>query len=391
MFFPTPDRSRVTRPTPSTAKQQYAHESNIEAGGDGEASVEPSKMCIPGFIFVNSGQSLSVQTRSGSTSKTQKDGTNSDGSRKKHCLSTKMIILLLVLAVVLAGIMLAVVFTNNSSRRNSSSNSSANGSTPTVAIPTTAPVLAPSTLSPTVAAVETTSQPDTIAPTTTGTTAAPTSPAPSVPPTTMRPTTPGVRSRLAALAPISINAWDDPNSPQSLAASWLAADEEAETYNDQQLLQRYVLATLYYSTNGENWSQSSISWNVEWTDECTWWGIECNSNGAVRILSLVEDNLTGVLPPEISMLSNLEEIYLNSNNIGGSIPTEVGMLSNLRRLQLTGNSLTGTLPLVLGNLPQMRLISVKNNNLVGTLPPQFERLSFLRKWAAYDSEMDGSS
>ena len=373
MFFPTTDRSRA-HPPPSPAKQQYMHANNIE----GDESVEPSKMCIPGFIFVNSGQSLSVQTRSGSTSKTQNGDGSSSGRRKKHCLSTKTIILLLVLAVVLAGIMLAIVFTNTSSRR-SSSNSSANGSNPTAAIPSVAPVLAP-TLSPTAALVETTSQPG---PSDTST-ASPTiaaSPAPSVTPTTMRPTTPGVRSRLAALAPISINAWDDADSPQSLAASWLASDEEAETYNDQQLLQRYVLATLYYSTNGENWSQSSISWNVEWTEECTWWGIECNSNGGVRILSLEEDNLTGVLPPEISLLSDLEEVYLNSNSIGGTIPTEVGLLSSLRRLQLTGNSLTGNLPSALGNLSQMRLVSVKNNNLVGTLPSALAGLSFLRKCA----------
>jgi hypothetical protein len=324
-LFHTPDRSR---PPSLPPKQQYEHETNIEQ----DDSVEHSKLCIPGFIFVNSGQSLSVQTRSGSTSKTHKEGSGSSGKRRKRRLSTKTIILLLVLAVVIAGIMLAVVFTNNrTSRRSQSNSSSAQGSDPAASVPSAAP---------TIALVETTSEPDptdTIAPGTSApsgdevTTLDPLLPSPTVAPSTIRPTLPTVRSRLGALAPISSEAWLNPDSPQSLAVSWLVGNEEAENYNDQQLLQRYVLASLYYSTNGENWSQSSISWNVEWTEECTWWGIECNSNGKVRILSLVEDNLSGVLPPEISLLSeSLEEVYLNANNIGGTIPTEVGLLSNLR-------------------------------------------------------------
>lgn len=58
-----------------------------------------------------------------------------------------------------------------------------------------------------------------------------------------------------------------------------------------QLKQRYVLAVIYYSLNGENWptrhySQSQLWVNTESLNECTKYGITCNSNGAITKVDL---------------------------------------------------------------------------------------------------------
>jgi hypothetical protein len=382
--------SPVRKPAPD--KPQYAHEDNIEL----DASVEnPSNTCIPGFIFVTSGQSSSVQTRESNSQptkfKTVSDEIVDDDDRAKRCLSNKVIVLCLVLAIVISGIMLTVVFTNNRTESGSSASAQSSGTTP--AIPTFAPA---SPNSPTIVDENQSSPPQVevpaateslipTSPTTTvpssfvvGSTVPTISPSPesqtlipsfdpteSLTPTiiqssptatapsstvfgTLAPTishspenqpmipslapTSNVAARIEGLSPMSSEAWLNPDSPQSLAVAWLIDDSEAGTFSNAQLLQRYVLATLYYSTSGESWSENSISWIVDWTDECTWWGVECNTAGGVQILQLANGNLSGSLPPELELLSNsLEEVYMNGNKISGTIPSSIGLLSKLSK------------------------------------------------------------
>jgi hypothetical protein len=46
------------------------------------------------------------------------------------------------------------------------------------------------------------------------------------------------------------------------------------------------------------------------TSFCGWYGIACDVNGHVPIFDLVENRLTGTLPPEIGNLSRLNKLYL---------------------------------------------------------------------------------
>ena len=73
--------------------------------------------------------------------------------------------------------------------------------------------------------------------------------------------------------------------------------------------------------------------------------------------------MTGEIPSELGSLSNLHNLYLNSNNLTGEIPSELGSLSNLRQLWLPFNNLTGPLPLELVNLTNLESLHVVGNNL----------------------------
>lgn len=122
-----------------------------------------------------------------------------------------------------------------------------------------------------------------------------------------------------------------PGTPQNRALEWLANDTFEGYYSDGKFIQRYALATLYFATNGESWSNNS-QW-LDNEDECGRWfsfvasGLPCDpSTGGVTKLWLEKNNLEGTLPKEIGLLTSLVELVLNQNDLGSTIPSEIGEL-----------------------------------------------------------------
>ena len=71
---------------------------------------------------------------------------------------------------------------------------------------------------------------------------------------------------------------------------------------------------------------------------------ECYSIENTTSLDLYANGLTGVIPPEIGNLVNLEGLYLASNQLSGEIPSEIGNLVNLIDFYLSSNQLSGEIP-----------------------------------------------
>lgn len=116
------------------------------------------------------------------------------------------------------------------------------------------------------------------------------------------------------LLPLSIG--DDqmfltPSTPQNDAFIWLATNKNLEMYTDEKKIQRYVLATFYYSTNGNGW-YSNTAWLSD-IDECGWYNQARSfcSNGAVVALGLYENHLVGTIPRELALLSDSLSKYLS--------------------------------------------------------------------------------
>jgi hypothetical protein len=60
------------------------------------------------------------------------------------------------------------------------------------------------------------------------------------------------------------------DSPQSLALEWVLADPNLVHYDDQRILQRFALATFFYSTSGDQWNNQTY-WLSYDRSECEWY------------------------------------------------------------------------------------------------------------------------
>ena len=88
--------------------------------------------------------------------------------------------------------------------------------------------------------------------------------------------------------------------------------------------------------------------------------------------------------PDLSALTNLEELYLHANNFTGTFPTWLGSLTNLTHLHLFGTAqkdldglgLTGPIP-NLNTLTNLEELSIDGNGLTGTIPTWFNTLTSL--------------
>ena len=96
----------------------------------------------------------------------------------------------------------------------------------------------------------------------------------------------------------------------------------------------------------------------------------------IKALTEIRDE-PGIIPDEISALSNLRTLLLKGNGIGGTIPSALGVLENLVTLDLSNNIIEGTIPTEMGNLKKIKSIILEDNKLSGTLPTEFSKLDLL--------------
>ncbi|XP_021738220.1 probable LRR receptor-like serine/threonine-protein kinase At1g34110 [Chenopodium quinoa] len=88
----------------------------------------------------------------------------------------------------------------------------------------------------------------------------------------------------------------------------------------------------------------------------------------VIILSLGENQFSGLLPENLTNFTQLKHLDLHDNNISGEIPSFLSSLSSLQTLSLRNNSLTGSIPSDLANLTHLQILDLSNNKLVGDIP-----------------------
>ncbi|XP_028052504.1 LOW QUALITY PROTEIN: probable LRR receptor-like serine/threonine-protein kinase At3g47570 [Camellia sinensis] len=85
-------------------------------------------------------------------------------------------------------------------------------------------------------------------------------------------------------------------------------------------------------------------------------------------LSLSRNHFSGNSPPSLGNLSALQTLDLLRDNLHGSIPSELGQLSNLQYFQLSLNTLSGMAPAQLCNISSVQVFDVRNNSLGGSFP-----------------------
>jgi Leucine-rich repeat (LRR) protein len=206
---------------------------------------------------------------------------------------------------------------------------------------------------------------------------------------------------------VSTNGWsdlestDDPESPQYKASLWLADFDALNIkleYTDE-VLNRYVLAVLYYALNGPHWTydlnwmtiHKTCLWNVEWkglSNNNIQVGTDCDEElTVIHTIYLPSMGLKGKLPTEIGLLSGLQVLDLYNNDLIGTVPTTIGKLPGLTDLVLHDNYLTGPIPSWLSEVTTLTSIDLSGNNFHGGLPTTFKSLSKLTSLNLEDNSL----
>ncbi|MDH3246541.1 MAG: hypothetical protein OEM26_18115, partial [Saprospiraceae bacterium] len=149
-----------------------------------------------------------------------------------------------------------------------------------------------------------------------------------------------------------------------------------------------ALMALYNSTNGSTWTNNT-NWG-DTCDVCLWYGVGCDGNGRVIDINLNNNGLTGTLPPDIGLLTELREVDLVNNTVSGSIPLEIGNLTLLNRLDLSRNGFSGLIPVELGNLLSLSTLNLRFNNLSGNIPEEIGDISNLQFLILGNNQLDGT-
>lgn len=116
---------------------------------------------------------------------------------------------------------------------------------------------------------------------------------------------------------------------------------------EERIRQRFVLACIYFATNAVRTDYTDFEYGIEsaifpwlddfgWLDaddECTWAGIECNSDGLVESIDMHDNLLTGKFPPETALLKD-SLLHLDlENNLVYNVDGEVEWLGELTKLR----------------------------------------------------------
>ncbi|KAI8028220.1 Leucine-rich repeat extensin-like protein 2 [Camellia lanceoleosa] len=81
--------------------------------------------------------------------------------------------------------------------------------------------------------------------------------------------------------------------------------------------------------------------------------LECSVAKTINEIILLNDNLTGCLPPEIGFLNKLTVFDVSFNHLQGPLPSTVGHMRSLEQLDVAHNSLTGLIPATVCQLPRL--------------------------------------
>ena len=160
-----------------------------------------------------------------------------------------------------------------------------------------------------------------------------------------------------------------------LFATFLSSLIQAQCDRERDSL---ALVVLYNSTDGPNWTNT---WDLAEPMD-GWYGITLGGEGCVVCIDLDGDSncsfegqsgngLSGSLPSEITMISELKSLLIDFNNLKGNLPNDLWQLKKLERIQIINNNFEGPLPVGLGNLENIFAVSFGNNSLSGCIPDDY--------------------
>ena len=203
---------------------------------------------------------------------------------------------------------------------------------------------------------------------------------------------------LINITPGSLSVWNnhiiDTSSMSPELLNFINTNAEVDRQTTQSvspIVTRAALMALYNATDGDNWINKDNRWVGSY---CTRYGIACDVNNDITAINLPSNNLSWIIPDEVTNLIRLTNVDLNGNSII-SLPSQIGSLHGLISLNLSYNSISSlpdsitdlswlislylshnvipSLPDAIGNLTNLSSLSLDNNHL-SVLPPSLTQL-----------------
>ena len=216
----------------------------------------------------------------------------------------------------------------------------------------------------------------------------------------------------------------DSSTPQGQALDWILNHDGLRLCpGDPKITQRWVLAVMYYSTDGDNWAVCYENDPLcpdsflNPSNECDWFGITCvtSPNGDecveriifeanelsgtiptelgllsdLAVLGMEQGTTTGTIPTELGQLEKMVFIDLDYNQLTGSIPTEIYQLTRLQTLDLNVNLLSGRIETSIGRLTSLDFVQLQNNLFTGTIPTEIGALENLQTFNVHRNDFSG--
>jgi len=203
----------------------------------------------------------------------------------------------------------------------------------------------------------------------------------------------------------------------NLAFEWVVGQDELYLCpDDPKIIQRYVIAKLYFQTSGDQWincsravengpdpvcapqetSPEGTLQGNNWLDssqECDWAFIRCRPDTCITHIEVDQNNVSGNLIEEIDWLPFLQVYTMDGdpNELTGTIPTEFGNLPDLRILDLDENALTGTIPEeIYTGAPLLQQLDLDTNQLTGTISASLANLTSLNFFQLFSNPISGT-
>ncbi len=157
--------------------------------------------------------------------------------------------------------------------------------------------------------------------------------------------------------------------------------------------QKAALMALYNSLNGAQWTKKDNWGSDKPLNE--WYGVSVDGNGFVWELNLVENNLSGTIPPEIGDFPKLQNLNFGYNEgIHGNIPPEIGKLKELEYLFLGTTNLSGEIPDEIYSLTELIMLDFGSSifaggSLTGELSPKIGQLTKLQQLYLFNNKFSG--
>lgn len=122
----------------------------------------------------------------------------------------------------------------------------------------------------------------------------------------------------------------------------------------------------------------------------SWAGVACDSNGLIIDLSLDSFYMVGTVPTEIGLLTGLTNLNFarNPNNMLPCSTSAVGCAAvpnnfcqfDVGQKGTAGGGLSGSVPSEIGLLTQLKTFNVQSTYLSGSIPAEFDALTVLEEF-----------